>query len=328
MPFGAIAQSTNCLTFDGADDLVTAPNTALNAIGLGDFTIEAWVRGEEALQVEHPRMLANIPGFGAGLLFFFHGLWGGSTVKMLAVQIEGTNYFALDNGTLGATLLDGTCHHVAVARNADTLHFFADGIEFGTRVIFTTNPTVTSASSTLWIGNDDGAGYGFNGNISQLRIWNRARTAAEIQAQMGMSLPGTTPDLVAYWELNDGGQVILDRTGTADGQLGATAAAESSDATWVSDCCSVSGVGVEEEDDGAAFSIHPNPARDLLWIEHGANAEAVHVLITDALGRTVLEAEGRGDGRMTVNVSGWTTGVYCIAVSTHDSTHSSRFLKE
>ena len=40
-----------------------------------------------------------------------------------------------------------------------------------------------------------------NGQISDVRIWNVARTPAEIQANYTNRLTGTEPGLVGYWPL-------------------------------------------------------------------------------------------------------------------------------
>ena len=40
-----------------------------------------------------------------------------------------------------------------------------------------------------------------SGNLSDVRIWNVARTPAEIQANYTNRLTGTEPGLVGYWPL-------------------------------------------------------------------------------------------------------------------------------
>ena len=45
----------------------------------------------------------------------------------------------------------------------------------------------------------------FDGSISDVRIWNVARTPAEIQANYTNRLTGTEPGLVGYWRLDERG---------------------------------------------------------------------------------------------------------------------------
>jgi hypothetical protein len=54
----------------------------------------------------------------------------------------------------------------------------------------------------------------FAGELSDVRIWNRALTADEIQEAMGYRLTGDELGLVGYWPLDEGkGDAIADRTG-------------------------------------------------------------------------------------------------------------------
>ena len=44
----------------------------------------------------------------------------------------------------------------------------------------------------------------FNGFLDEIRIWNTARTQAEIQTTMNTTLAGNEPGLVGYWNFDDG----------------------------------------------------------------------------------------------------------------------------
>lgn len=227
----------DCITFDGANDYVAADNDALNAIGTGDFTFEAWINADLAGQNAHPTMFSNRPVSGSGVLFFFHNNWGGSAYKMLCVQLGGVNYFVFDNGTYDATFFDGTCHHVAITREGTLLSFYADGVFFGTRTIGAGDPSTASADD-LWIGQDGPTNNTFREHISQVRIWDDVRTETEIFDNKDITIPGGSPNLVGYWELNEGvGQVAADLTGTADGELGSSPAVDANDPAWGEVCC-------------------------------------------------------------------------------------------
>ena len=45
--------------------------------------------------------------------------------------------------------------------------------------------------------------FPFNGRVSDCRVWNVARTPAEIQANYTNRLTGTEPGLVGYWRLDE-----------------------------------------------------------------------------------------------------------------------------
>ena len=224
------------LHFDGADDRVTIPNAQLNTVGTGNFTLEAWVRGIESEQLEHPRILSNRDVLDNGTMFFFHGLWGGTNYKTLCLQIGGVNYLNVDNGPINGSILDGICHHVAVSKDQDSLRFYVDGQPIGQRALVGAVDAATSAPNMM-IGNDGPDPYPFKGTIAQVRVWDEVRTAAQIQASMGVSIVGTTPDLLGYWELNEGaGQIVLDKALVADGVLGTSALPEPQDPVWGDGC--------------------------------------------------------------------------------------------
>ncbi|HNI06305.1 MAG TPA: LamG domain-containing protein, partial [Flavobacteriales bacterium] len=231
------------LVFDGQNDQVTVPNAVLNSIGTGPFTVEAWVRGVEADQPSHPRILSNRDAVNNGFMFAFHGLWGGSNHKMVNLQLDGLNYILINNGTYNASVLDGTCHHIAVSKGVDSLRFYVDGAHIGSKVL-QGNPSVATTAANMVIGNDGPDPHPFNGHLSQLRLWDHVRSPAEILSNKDQSIAGTTPGLVGYWELNEGsGQDIADKTGTTNGLLGTNEVVEDEDPAWNMDGCPVTSMG-------------------------------------------------------------------------------------
>ncbi|HNK85261.1 MAG TPA: hypothetical protein PKL41_08670 [Flavobacteriales bacterium] len=317
-----------CLVFDGADDQVTLSSTAVNAIGTGDFTVEAEIRAVEADQLQHPRILSNRDQVNNGFLFGFHGVWGGSNYKMINMQLDGLNYILINNGSYNGSLMDGTCHHIAVTKSADSLRFYADGMHIGSKVLQGAPSTTTTATSML-IGNDAPDPQPFNGNIAQLRVWNEARSAAEIVANMGVSIPGNTPGLVGYWEMNDaGGQFVQDKTTTADGLLGTTNTLEAGDPAWVDDCCELPvHVGLSTIAEPIDLQLLPNPVVDLLTIERPNGAGTARIVITDALGRTAIDTNVGGGSRIMLNLEQLAPGSYNLTLFEGVDRRSARLLK-
>lgn len=323
-----IIRQERCLVFDGADDQVTMSSSAVNAIGTGDFTVEAEISGVESEQVQHPRILSNRDMIDNGFMFGFHGIWGGSNHKMLCMQLDGMNYILINNGSYNGSLLDGSCHHVAVTKSADSLRFYADGLHIGSKVLLG-DPSASTSATTMLIGNDTPDPQPFEGNIAQLRVWNEARTQAQIQADIGLSIPGTTPGLVGYWELNDAsGQVVVDKTTTADGQLGSALDPEAEDPAWVDDCCDLQqNTGLAEADGPLLLTVQPNPVIDILTINHVARSGSERIMITDALGRTVLETTSAAGARITFQVGYLAPGSYSLMLFDGAALRTARFLK-
>jgi serine/threonine protein kinase len=63
---------------------------------------------------------------------------------------------------------------------------------------------------------EQGPGYGnYQGQLAEVRIWNTARTATELQANMNRALTGKETGLCGYWRLDEGtNTVISDSSGS------------------------------------------------------------------------------------------------------------------
>lgn len=233
-----ITQTENSasLNFDGIDDYVETTSPVLDQVADGDFTFEAWINGDETNIGNHPVLFCNRPNSSNGMKFFFHNIWGGASHKMLAVQLNGANYFVLNNGTFNASLLDGTCHHVAVTRTGDLLSFYADGQLFGTRTVYSNHNIATGLN--LRIGTDRSNSFPFRGTISDVRIWETARTSTDISLNYNRVLVGNETNLVANWEMNEGeGLSVIDKVTNDKIYIGSGELVDSKDPEWNGEIC-------------------------------------------------------------------------------------------
>jgi len=231
-----INDGAKCLNFDGVNDFVETSTPILDNVGSNNFTFEAWINADESTIGSHPVILCNRANSSNGMKLFFHDVWGTSSVKMLAVQLEGVNYFIEHNGTFKGSLLDNTCHHVAVTREENTLSFYADGILFGTRII-SGNPDITTGLN-LRIGSDRSNDLPFKGTISDVRVWDDTRTALEIFESKKVNFMEGTPNLIANWTLNEGsGQNVINHVSNLNSQLGRSEGQDNNDPSWSNNCC-------------------------------------------------------------------------------------------
>ena len=89
---------------------------------------------------------------------------------------------------------------------------------------FTTAFEGIETDRNLLIGaQDTGSGQEdyFDGAISDVRVWNTARSGSDIQADMARTLDGNEDNLIGYWKLDDGsGTTALNSVaGGTDGTL-------------------------------------------------------------------------------------------------------------
>jgi len=225
------------LYFDGANDRVEAPTSVMNQINTGDFTFEAWFEADEANTSAFPLIFSNRASTGGGfdgVCFGFHNNFGGSTNKLLFLQLNGINLLSLNT----PQLLDAKCHHIAISREGNTLYYYADGLLIDTK----TRPIVDiSSSEPLLIGADavSPSSHPWGELIKEIRIWDVARTNIEIQNNLSQTLNGNEVGLLAHYEMNEGtGQIIKDKTyNNFDGLLGTTSGSDPNDPVWHESCC-------------------------------------------------------------------------------------------
>jgi|GEM_PF-2386707 len=185
-----------CLRFDGVDDYATG---SLAAGFLGSRTFEAWVR---PLGLPSPVAIAGMlvatgGSTNAGALYcflFYNGQFGARLMK------SGRDPGVSANG--GQAVL-GRWHHVAVVYDeaAGSLVVYQDGqpvasIEVPFQPV--TGPTEVN------LGRNVAGAQFFEGEIDEVRLWTRARTAAEIRADMHRRLTGVEADLAQYWRVDEG----------------------------------------------------------------------------------------------------------------------------
>ena len=300
---------TTGLQFDGVDDYAIVQHNNAYDIGYGNFTLEAMVTLDPVQTASnYPALLStrssgNDSGF---LLFFFNG--------ELSLQTDGQNHNSSPNGDIR----DGQCHHVAVVRSSTSLlSWYIDG------QLTTTNTDANydiTTSGPMVIGNDFFSGSlssgPFKGTIQEVRVWNVARSQAQIQTAMSTNLNGNEPGLIGYWSLIDGsGQLITDQSATNNtGTLGSSASADASDPMFISACPIIDVVGVHElSSDGNGFKIYPNPVTSSSFIEFNHPTENAEIVIYDMIGKQLTRAEFSGS-IMEIKREELKSGAYFVRV--------------
>jgi hypothetical protein len=144
----------SALSFDGEDEVsfsdITLPAT---------FTYEAWVNNPSLDGYETIINVGTSRDFflGTGDLGFYYA---GSSQP----------YFG--------SISSGSWQHVALTYNGLVLTAYNNGNVLGTEAI-----SLGQITDTLWIGSYGGADF-FNGSIDEVRVYNRALSQSEIQADM------------------------------------------------------------------------------------------------------------------------------------------------
>lgn len=189
----------SALSFDGVDDYVTIPTIPTSS----QITIELMFN---PLSVGSTKNLC----------------WGYTTNRfILTVETNLTMKWFMTIGGVGigyktTSLLYNmnAWNHVAITYDGATIRFYLNGVQDPA----TFAATGTSAADAFYLGtNYNHTTSFFHGSIDDVRIWNVARTQAEIQASYNRELIGNETGLVGYWKFNEGsGTTALDSTANAN----------------------------------------------------------------------------------------------------------------
>lgn len=240
------AVSNLALDLDGTNDEVQIPGTWGN-FGNGAFTIEFMIRTTaSAGTVISKRDVCNYASF------WHVRLVSGRVVLELCQDGSGTNY---TNHFSSSTINDGNWHHVAVTRSGSTSTIYIDGILDNTSANSGAN---VSNTSMIRIGNQVCNNSYFDGQLDEIRVWNTARTLAQISSNLSCGFGIGTSGQLGYYDFNNpaataggnnaGVTLLADVTGNgADGILYNFSLSGSS-SNWVNGDASVGTLWYQDND--------------------------------------------------------------------------------
>jgi hypothetical protein len=194
IPKTGVGVWANALDFNGSTNWVqlgspAALNTFSNAI-----TLEAWIRPTAYPNGVGSSILAkqDANGFGWSLKFQGHGSFA------FATNLNGTPYYA---NTPQTNIPLNQWTHVAGVYDGAFLKLYLNGV-----LVTTVSQVGTMNNTGTWIaiGATNNWGEYFSGAIDEVRVWNVARTAAEIQTGLKASVSTSATGLVAYYPFDQG----------------------------------------------------------------------------------------------------------------------------
>lgn len=183
-----------CLYFNGTDQWVDVRHSVNSANQViprtGDFTVEVWAKAEEVNGLRN--IVSQNPGVGFNI--------GMNDGKVRC----GDDW----NNTGVPYPDDGLWHHFALVKTSDNTHLYLDGILKASKGSAIRNPGAAS-DNNFRIGRQcwNYAEY-FHGYITDVRIWNTARTQTQIQQNMysgvNSEAVSLTTGLRGHYRFNEG----------------------------------------------------------------------------------------------------------------------------
>ena len=167
------------LQFNGTNAVVTVPSAASLQLTTG-MTLEAWVYPTVAPTGWKAIVDKNVDGYY---------LMASSTPNNRPAA--GGTWTAGNQNTAGpAALAVNTWTHLAATFDGATVRLYVNGVQVASRGQTT---TLMPTTGTLQIGGDAYPGEYFTGRIDEVRVYNRALSAGEIQVDMNTPVGGTPP---------------------------------------------------------------------------------------------------------------------------------------
>lgn len=186
------------LSFDGYDDYVNLGTWNAAAI----WTLETWVK-PASQATGRKTILGGVQGCADWAITVQDG--------MFALQIKPNNGLCSYTKVSSVAAVPGIWYHVAAVNTGIQARLYVNGqLAASTNV----SPYYLGTASGVRIGGEYCCwGNNFHGIIDEVRVWNVARSEAQIRSNMFNALSGTESGLQGYWPFDEGsGNIVNDNT--------------------------------------------------------------------------------------------------------------------
>lgn len=320
-----IANATH-LNFDGVNDFVVSTNAITN--NTENQTYQAWFR------------IPSIPANNDRILQRGNDGTGGWSLQIdvnaagrLSAGISATP----DTFITGTTVLTPNTWYQAtfVFENNNSLRLYLNGNLEASIVIG--NRTLRNSDNRLRIGTGNLASEYFNGDIDEVRVWNKVLNATDILNTMNCELQASETGLVAYYKFNQGNDSVnnstvtslLDSSSNANNGTLTGFALTGTTSNWrlgstitTGNACAT--LGNSDFENVTSITIYPNPSTGIFNIVSQQNAS---VEIYDLLGKLVY-SQSLVSGTNSIDISNFNAGVYLLkATDANGNTETHKLIK-
>ena len=197
-----MAQTDNCLNFDGVDDYVFIGDR--NDLGTSDFTIESWIFLENTIGNGNKIINKGLTSVGIP----------SNAGYALRASKTGTDEIEFQIGNMDAStkrviyngITSNEWHHVAGVRSKQKLYLYLDGVlvaEDSTATIYNVDTDIPLVIGAIHKGGLSPINEFMDGKIDEVRIWDIARSESEINNNKDCAIISPESNLLAVYNLNE-----------------------------------------------------------------------------------------------------------------------------
>lgn len=306
------------LNFDGVNDYVTAGNILPSS-----YTKEAMIFLTASSSTNN--IISGSNSFGQ------HAFW----VPNMRLSAGHNNTWGAVQDVVNLTL--NTWYYVAVSYDSatQTLRLYKNGVLISTAINI---PAPINGNEVL-IGAYDNGNL-FNGNIDEVRIWNKVLTATDIMNHMNCELQSTETGLVAYYKFNQGSNgadntsvtTVADSSGNANNgaltnfaRTGTTSNFLSGSPITTGNTCTTLTLSNSNFEIANNIKMYPNPTNNFVTVEL-SNLTNAKLQVLDITGK-ILRNQVLNTSSNTVDVQQLPSGMYLFKVSSNEGTATSKIVK-
>ena len=163
---GATWNTGGYFDFDGSNDKITLPNTALSTFDVANRTMSMWFWTDN--RTSGTQVAFTIKGADLD-----YGL-----INVEITNSSNTLKLQVGYGSVTSSLTMGAWNHIAIVQDDASYEGFLNGTSIGTSGL----AKYTFSGTAFILGQYSGGSYPFNGRISNLKLYSRALTGTEITA--------------------------------------------------------------------------------------------------------------------------------------------------
>jgi M6 family metalloprotease-like protein len=211
----------SALSFEeAASHAVVQANENLNLSG--EFTIECWIKPSDwgfNINSGYETILSK-NSIELGLQKYSTTTYNENSLTLKIKDANSGNcYFSTPAGSI----ILNEWQHVAITFKSSTaeVKMLINGLSQDlTKTGLMSGDVKDNVTDDLFIGNNASLEYGFQGQIDEVRVWNKAHSQLQIMAGMNQYFFGNENGLVSYWKMDEGtGNQFLDSRSSNNGNM-------------------------------------------------------------------------------------------------------------